>query len=72
MARCVLPITRNRTFPEEYGLRHRAAAGVTEMSDAVAVIVSEQTGKIAYSKNGEIFTDVTPARLKNFLDEEFN
>jgi diadenylate cyclase len=71
-ARCVLPITRNRTFPEEYGLRHRAAAGITEISDSVAVIVSEQTGKIAYSKNGEIFTEVTPARLKTFLDEEFN
>ena len=71
-ARCVLPITKNRDFPADYGLRHRAAAGITEISDAVAVIVSEQTGEIAYSKNGEIFTKVTPAHLKNFLEEEFN
>jgi uncharacterized protein (TIGR00159 family) len=71
-ARCVLPITRNRDFPADYGLRHRAAAGITEISDAVAVIVSEQTGEIAYSKNGEIFTRITPANLKNFLEEEFN
>ena len=71
-ARCVLPITRNKDFPADYGLRHRAAAGITEISDAVAVIVSEQTGEIAYSKNGEIFTRITPANLKNFLEEEFN
>ena len=71
-ARCVLPITRNRDFPADYGLRHRAAAGITEISDAVAIIVSEQTGEIAFSKNGEIITKVTPANLKNFLEEEFN
>lgn len=71
-ARCILPLTKNKDFPPDYGLRHRAAAGVTEISDAVAVIVSEQTGEIAYSVNGEIITNVTPARLKNFLEEEFN
>lgn len=71
-ARCVLPITKNREFPADYGLRHRAAAGVTEISDAIAIIVSEQTGQLAYSKNGDIFTEVSPAKLKNFLEEEFN
>ncbi|HNS16449.1 MAG TPA: diadenylate cyclase CdaA [Bacteroidales bacterium] len=71
-ARCILPITKNRDFPPDYGLRHRAAAGITEISDAVAVIVSEQTGEIAYSVNGEIVTKVTPAQLKTFLEEEFN
>ncbi len=71
-ARCVLPITKNEDFPADYGLRHRAAAGITEISDAVAVIVSEQTGEIAYSKAGEIITKVSPAKLKNLLEEEFN
>lgn len=71
-SRCVLPITKNKDFPADYGLRHRAAAGITEISDAVALIVSEQTGQIAYSKNGEIYTEVSPIQLKNFLEEEFN
>ncbi len=71
-ARCILPITKNKNFPPDYGLRHRAAAGITEISDSVAVIVSEQTGDIAYSINGEVVTRVTPAQLKNFLEEEFN
>ena len=54
-----------------FRLRHRAAVGITERSDAVAVIVSEQTGKIAYSKGGELITDVTSFDLKNFLEKEF-
>jgi uncharacterized protein (TIGR00159 family) len=70
-ARCVLPLTRNDNFPVTYGLRHRAAVGLTERSDAIAVIVSEQTGQIAFSKGGELITDVKPFDLKNFLEKEF-
>jgi uncharacterized protein (TIGR00159 family) len=70
-ARCVLPLTRNDSFPVTYGLRHRAAVGLTERSDAIALIVSEQTGNIAYSKGGELVTDIKPFDLKNFLEREF-
>jgi uncharacterized protein (TIGR00159 family) len=70
-ARCVLPLTRNEKFPATYGLRHRAAVGLTERSDAIAIIVSEQTGSIAYSKAGELFIDIKPFDLKNFLEKEF-
>ncbi|MCK4677969.1 MAG: diadenylate cyclase CdaA [Bacteroidales bacterium] len=71
-ARCVLPITKDTDFPSDYGLRHRAGVGITEASDAVSVIVSEQTGKIAYSSSGLLTTDITASQLKDFLEEEFN
>lgn len=71
-ARCILPLTRGENFPASYGLRHRAAAGISEMSDAIAIIVSEQTGDIAYSKNGTLFTKIKAEALKIFLETEFS
>lgn len=71
-ARCILPLTRSENFPASYGLRHRAAAGISEMSDAIAIIVSEQTGDIAYSKNGTLFTKIKAEALKIFLETEFS
>jgi uncharacterized protein (TIGR00159 family) len=71
-ARCVLPITRNRNFPSNYGLRHRAAVGVSEQTDAIALIVSEETGKISYAKGGALYLHLTPTQLRNYLNEEFS
>lgn len=70
-ARCVLPVTESREFPTNLGLRHRAAAGITAQSDAIAVIVSEQTGKISWTKGGEIRRNVKPVQLREFLAKEF-
>ncbi len=70
-ARCVLPLTRNENFPSTYGLRHRAAVGLTENSDAIAICVSEQTGDIAYSKEGTLYKKIKPDALKVFLEMEF-
>ena len=70
-ARCVLPVTKNPNFPADYGLRHRAAMGISERTDAFTIIVSEQTGKFAYTDKGELFTKVAPAKLKEVLIEEF-
>lgn len=70
-ARCILPLTRNENFPVSYGLRHRASVGITEVTDAIALIVSEQTGDIAYSKNGNLFTKIKPEALSVFLETEF-
>lgn len=53
-AGCVLPIADDPNIPLTYGMRHRAAIGITEQSDAVALVVSEETGKIALVKQGEI------------------
>lgn len=51
--RVVLPVNNEKTIPDRFGLRHRAAIGITEKTDALAVAVSEETGQISYFKNGE-------------------
>ena len=51
--RVILPVTNERKIPLHYGLRHRAAVGISEKTDALVLIVSEETGNIAYIKNGE-------------------
>ncbi|MBC6998206.1 MULTISPECIES: diadenylate cyclase CdaA [Bacteroidota] len=54
--RVILPVSNKRNIPLRFGLRHRAAVGITEKTDALALVVSEETGNISYIKNGE-FTD---------------
>lgn len=71
-ARCILPVSNNQDIPTSYGLRHRSALGITERSDAISIVVSEQTGKIAYCKEGNIIGKVEPSQLKNLLEEDFN
>ena len=71
-ARCILPLTRSESFPNEFGLRHRAAVGISEQTDAIAVVVSEQTGHIAYAKGGTLYKNIKPESLKVFLESEFN
>lgn len=71
-ARCILPVSGNRNISHDLGLRHRSALGITEQSDAIAIVVSEQTGNISYCKKGELTKDIQPSQLKDFLEEEFN
>lgn len=71
-ARCILPVSNNAGLPEHVGLRHRAAVGLTERVDAIALVVSEQTGKIALGKGNELKLNLTPAELKKILEERFN
>lgn len=68
-ARCVLPVTDNTELPAQYGMRHRAALGITEQSDAVAIIVSEETGAIAVAVDGKIQTNIDPEDLEQHLNE---
>ena len=70
-ARCVLPVSNSDDFPGNLGMRHRAAVGITEESDAVTVIVSEETGGISYVKDGELFTRRTAQQLEQFLNRIF-
>ncbi len=70
-ARCVMPVSENEELPKNMGLRHRAGLGITEQSDAVAVVVSEQTGKIAFCKNGSIKRNLNALQLSEFLAKEF-
>lgn len=71
-ARCVLPVTEHSDFPAHLGMRHRAAVGITENSDAIAIVVSEQTGEISLSKEGELKHALSPERLKEILEKEFS
>jgi len=51
--RVILPVNNEKKIPERFGLRHRAAIGITEKTDALTLVVSEETGQISYIKNGE-------------------
>ncbi|MBR5855775.1 MAG: diadenylate cyclase CdaA [Bacteroidales bacterium] len=64
-ARCTLPITENPNIPANYGMRHRAAVGLTEETDACVIVVSEETGNISFVKDGKIKTmgSITELRL---------
>ena len=53
-AACILPVSHNQSIPQHYGLRHRAALGLTEKSDATCIVVSEETGHISVAENGTI------------------
>ncbi|MBN1340342.1 MAG: diadenylate cyclase CdaA [Bacteroidales bacterium] len=66
-ARCLLPVSVSQRIPAHLGLRHRAAAGVTENSDALALIVSEETGHISYAFKGIIHPPVKANELKNII-----
>jgi uncharacterized protein (TIGR00159 family) len=66
-ARCILPVSKSESLPTEIGLRHRSAVGITAETDAIAVVVSEQTGKIAISIYGRLLQDVSPTVLKQKL-----
>jgi diadenylate cyclase len=63
-AACFLPLTVNPQLSRELGTRHRAAIGLTEEGDAVAIVVSEETGKISLAMNGRIDRELTPDELR--------
>ncbi len=66
-ASCFLPLTQNPLLSRELGTRHRAAIGITEDSDACAVIVSEETGSISIAVNGRVFRHLDGPRLRKQL-----
>lgn len=68
-ARCVLPVTEKENFPAHYGMRHRAAVGITEVSDAIAISVSEQTGSVSLTMSGEIQAGLTKEKLHYLLEK---
>ncbi len=68
-ARCILPVSKNRDLPQEVGLRHRSALGATEFTDAIAVVVSEQTGNISICRDGQLTRDYTSSTLRQALEE---
>ena len=59
-AACLMPLSRNRDLPKHLGTRHRAAIGITEETDCIALVVSEETGRISFTENGAIYTLTDP------------
>ncbi len=65
-AKCILPVTQSNV-PKEYGTRHRSAIGMSEISDAIIVVVSEETGYISIAKDGDLRRNIDPDRLQQTL-----
>lgn len=70
-ARCILPISDSPNIPSNLGLRHRAAAGLTESSTALAIIVSEENGKISLASGGKINNGLSIEELSDLLKAQF-
>ena len=66
-AACMLPLASDADIAKELGTRHRAAIGISKESDAIAVVVSEETGKISVAKDGTLIADVREDVLKKIL-----
>ncbi len=68
-ARCILPVSEKQNLDPNLGLRHRAALGITEVTDALAIVVSEERGKISIAEHGEIQKDISVVELGRKLEE---
>ncbi|MEF8816231.1 MAG: diadenylate cyclase CdaA [Salinibacter sp.] len=66
-ARCILPVSTSMKLSPQLGLRHRAAVGLTEQTDAFVVVVSEETGDISVSRDGALISNITPEELRTYL-----
>jgi len=69
-AGCVLPLTSDNDIDQELGFRHRAALGMSEVSDAIIVVVSEQTGTISVASDGTLTREYSLMGLRNVLKDK--
>ena len=69
-AGCILPVSHNMDIPKELGLRHRAALGISQASDAIAVVVSEETGRISAAIKGNFRLRLSAEDLESLLTKE--
>ena len=69
-AGCILPVSHNVDIPKELGLRHRAAMGISQESDAIAVVCSEETGRISVAINGNFQLRLSAEELESILTKE--
>jgi diadenylate cyclase len=68
--RCILPVSSSQEISPALGLRHRAAIGMSEVTDAFTIVVSEETGKISVSEGGKLIENVSPDELFRILQSE--
>ncbi len=66
-ATCYLPLSDNRDLSKKLGTRHRAGVGISEVSDSLTIIVSEETGHVSYTQSGRIYNSITPSELREVL-----
>lgn len=70
-ARCLVPVTERQDIPAKYGMRHRAGIGLSEVTDSLVIIVSEESGDISTAYNGEIKTGLDRTKLRRKLNQIF-
>lgn len=70
-AKCILPVTQS-AVPKSYGTRHRAALGMSEISDAIIVVISEETGNISIAHDGQLRRNISPEKLEQSIKRYIN
>lgn len=68
-AGCVLPVSDNTELPSRIGMRHKATVGITEQTDAIAFVISEERGVISYARNGRLIQDVSIDEVQTLLNK---
>ena len=68
--RCILPVSSSQEISPSLGLRHRAAIGMSEVTDAFTIVVSEETGRISITENGKLVENVSPDELFRILQTD--
>ena len=71
-AGCILPVSHDHDIPKELGLRHRAAMGISQESDALAIVVSEETGRISVAIRGQFRLRLSAEELESVLAKEIS
>ncbi len=66
-AACFLPLTETKDLSKDLGTRHRAGIGISEVSDCITLIVSEETGGVSIAKSGKLYRDISKERMTNIL-----
>jgi diadenylate cyclase len=70
-ARCVLPVSENLNLPPNFGLRHKAGLGMSEHTDSLVIIVSEETGSISLAEHGSLYSNIDLKELSKKLEREY-